>query len=211
MTVLPLLQPAERPTPIVRVSDLRQWTYCPRVPWWTHVCPVGKVESFKMRQGLAKERRQQRLQKRRTLSAFGMKNGKIENNVDLYSPTLGLSGRLDMLLRWGLSRFPIEIKFTQGPARINHRLQLAGYALLLEDSYGVPVPHGYVVRLPDDTVDQIAIDGALRDLAWKTILAVRQTIIREQMPPRNAVVARCIDCEYCHFCGDIDPMTPRRP
>lgn len=213
MHVIPLAQPLAPATPVIRVSDLRQWTYCPRVIWWTHVCPVGKLESFKMRQGLAKERRQQRLQSRRTSRAFGLKHGSIQNNVTLYSSTLGLSGRLDMLLTWGIQRFPIEIKFTRGPARLNHRLQLAGYALLLEEEYGVAVPHGYVVRLPDDTVDKVEIDGPLRDLAWKTVLALRNTIRNEILPERNALPARCVDCEYRRFCGDIDlPTTsPPRP
>jgi CRISPR-associated exonuclease Cas4 len=209
MTVLPLTAPNELPTPVLRVSDLRQWTYCPRVVWWTHVCPVGKVESFKMRQGLLKERRLQRLQKRRTLRAFGLKQGQVESNVTLFSESLGLTGRLDMLIRWGACRYPVEIKFTRGPARLNHRLQLAGYAMLLEERYGVAVPHGYVVRLPDDAVDRVLIDAPLRDLTWKTMAALRRTIQTEQMPPASPLLARCTDCEYLRFCGDI-AVTGRR-
>ena len=204
MTILPLVKPIEESTPVVRVSDLRQWTYCPRVVWWTHVCPVGKVASFKMQQGLTKEERLQRLQRRRTLRAFGLRQGRVETNVSLYSAEAGLTGTLDMLIRSGAARFPVEIKFTQGPARLNHRLQLGGYALLLEASFGVPVPHGYIVRLPDDTVDQVAIDGPLRELTWRTILAVRNTIRRERMPPAAPQLARCADCEYRRFCGDVD-------
>jgi CRISPR-associated exonuclease Cas4 len=205
MTILPLTAPAERPRGVLRVSDLRQWTYCPRVAWWTHVCPVGKVESFKMRQGLLKERRLQRLQKRRTLRSFGFKGsaGSIECNVSLYSPRLQLSGRLDLLLRWGAGVYPVEIKFTRGPAQLNHRLQLAGYALLIEDQFGIPVPHGYVVRLPDDTVDRVSIDGPLRDLTLMTMDALRAMIRDERMPPASPVLARCVDCEYRLFCGDI--------
>lgn len=205
MTTLPLKAPAEHPQHVLRVSDLRQWTYCPRVAWWTHVCPVGKLESFKMRLGLLKERRLQRLQKRRTLRSFGFKGGvgAIECNVNLYSPSLQLSGRLDLMLRWGASRFPVEIKFTEGPARLNHRLQLAGYAMLLEDEFGVPVPHGYVARLPDDTVDRVLIDGPLRELTLKTMDALRIMIRDERMPPANPLLARCVDCEYRLFCGDI--------
>lgn len=204
MTILPLALPSDEPTPVVRVSDLRQWVYCPRVVWWTHVCPVGKYESFKMRLGRLKERRLQRLQRRRTLRAFGLRQGRIDCNVDLFSERLGLSGRLDMLIQWGAGRYPVEIKFTRGPARLNHRLQLAGYAMLLEDAFGVPVPHGYVVRLPDDAVDRIDIDGPLRELAAKTIQALRRTIRQESMPAANPLLARCADCEYRRFCGDVD-------
>jgi CRISPR-associated exonuclease Cas4 len=203
MTTFPQMAPSESATPVLRVSDLRQWAYCPRVTWWTHVCPVGKVESYKMKHGLQKERRLQRLQRRRTLRRFGLAHGQVECNVNLYSEWLGLSGRLDMLIHWRGRRFPVEIKFTAGPARLNHKLQLAGYAFLLEERYGLPVPHGYVVRLPDDTVDKIVIDAPLRELAWRTMHALRQTIRSEQMPPPNPLLARCVDCEYLRFCGDV--------
>ena len=214
MTILPLTAPAEHPHYVLRVSDLRQWTYCPRVAWWTHVCPVGKLESYKMKQGLLKERRLQRLQKRRTFRSFGFKGtaGSIECNVSLFSPRLQLAGRLDLLLHWGANRFPVEIKFTRGPARLNHRLQLAGYAMLLEDEYGITVSHGYVVRLPDDTVDRVLIDGPLRDLALKTMDALRTMMRREEMPPASPLLVRCVDCEYRLFCGDVvlGPGSPGR-
>lgn len=195
------LQPLAHP--VVRISDLRQWVYCPRVVWWTQVCPVGKYVSYKMQQGLLKERRLQRLQKRRTLHAFGLLEGRAECNVELYSPTLGLAGRLDLLIKTGPLRIPVEIKFTRGPAQMNHRVQLAGYALLLENLYGVSVPHGYVMRLPDNTVEKILIDLELRELTSRTILALRATIRDEIMPPANPLMAKCSDCEYRIFCGDV--------
>lgn len=203
MTALPLMSPAELPQPIVRVSDLRQWIYCPRVVWWTQVCPVGKHVSYKMRQGLQKERRLQFLQKRRTLRAFGLTAGHVECNVDLFSSKLGLTGRLDMLIHWKSSPVPVEVKFTQGAARLNHRIQLAGYALLLEDLTGAPVPHGYIVRLPDNTVEKIPIDLSLRELTTRTIEALRRTIGNEFIPPATPILAKCSDCEYRLFCGDI--------
>lgn len=196
----PVTAPAR---PVVRISDLRQWIYCPRVIWWTQVCPVGKYVSYKMRQGLLKERRLQHLQKRRTLQAFGLRDGRTECNVDLYSPSLGLAGRLDLMIRTGEQRIPVEIKFTRGPAQLNHRVQLAGYALLIEDLFGVPVPHGYVMRLPDNTVEKIQIDPALSELTQQTIRAVRKTIRDEAMPPASPILAKCSDCEYRIYCGDV--------
>jgi CRISPR-associated exonuclease Cas4 len=193
---------------MVRVSDLRQWVYCPRVVWWTHVCPVGKVESFKMKLGLTKERRLQRLVKRRTLQVFNLRGAKVETNVTLSSKDLGLSGRLDLLLRHEAAVYPVEVRFTQGPARLNHKLQLAGYAMLLEECYRSPVPHGYIVRLPDDTVEKVAIDASLRRLTLRTLQAVQLTLEHERMPPPASQPARCRDCEYSRFCGDIARTSP---
>ena len=195
---------------IVRISDLRQWTYCPRVIWWTQVCPVGRYVSFKMKKGQEKELRLQRLQKRRTLKSFGMKLGEVQTNVVLTSERLKLTGKLDMMVVQGANRLPAEIKFTQGPARLNHRLQLAGYALLIEEVFGTTVPVGFVIRLPDDEVDTIEIDDSLRELATQTIEAIRSTISMECMPAAVPVLGRCVDCEFRNFCQDIEVIPGRQ-
>lgn len=209
MTILPFPATAERAQPIVRVSDLRQWCYCPRVVWWTHVCPLQKTESLKMRMGLAKERRLQRLQRRRTLRSFGLKEGTVYTNVTLHSARRGLTGKLDLMIHVGCHRYPVEVKFTRGPAQINHRLQLAGYAMLLEDEFGIRVPHGYIVRLPDDTADRVLIDDALREFASKVIDSLRKMLRDECMPPATPIAGRCVDCEYRRFCGDISCLNTR--
>lgn len=195
---------------LVRISDLRQWTYCPRVIWWTQVCPVGRYVSFKMKKGQEKELRLQRLQKRRTLKSFGIKLGEVQTNVVLTSERLSLTGKLDMMVVQGAHRLPAEIKFTQGPARLNHRLQLAGYALLIEEVYGTTVPVGFVIRLPDDEVDTIEIDVSLRELAMQTIEAIRRTILMETMPAAVPVLGRCVDCEFRNFCQDIEVIPGRQ-
>jgi CRISPR-associated exonuclease Cas4 len=187
----------------LRVSDLRQWLYCPRVLWWTYICPLSKLESFKMRQGLRKEHRLQHLQKRRTLRAFALENGHARANVTLSSLSLRMHGRLDLLLEVSQRRYPVEIKYTLGPVRLNHRLQLAGYALLLEEQYGVSVPYGYVIRLPENVVERVEIDRLLRTQVRSTISEIRAALISERMPPPTAVANRCLDCEYRNYCGDV--------
>jgi CRISPR-associated exonuclease Cas4 len=210
MTTLLQLPIAPSVPVMVRISDLRQWTYCPRVIWWTQVCPVGRYVSFKMKKGREKELRLQKLQRRRTLKSFGIKLGEVQSNVVLTSHRLGLTGKLDMLVVQGENRIPAEIKFTQGEARLNHRLQLAGYALLIEEVFGISVPHGFVIRLPDDEVDTIEIASSLRELAIQTIRAIRATISSERMPGANPVLGRCVDCEFVNFCQDID-VEARKP
>ncbi|HUP80519.1 MAG TPA: CRISPR-associated protein Cas4 [Pirellula sp.] len=207
MTSLLQLPLILKPPVLVRVSDLRQWTYCPRVIWWTQVCPVGRYVSFKMKKGQEKELRLQRLQKRRTLKSFGMKLGEVQTNVVLISERLGLTGKLDMMVVQGIQRLPAEIKFTQGHARLNHRLQLAGYAMLIEEVFGTSVPVGFVIRLPDDEVDTIEIDDSLRKLATQTIEAIRSTISRECIPAAVPVLGRCVDCEFRNFCHDIEVVS----
>ncbi|HEY2249554.1 MAG TPA: CRISPR-associated endonuclease Cas2 [Planctomycetaceae bacterium] len=94
-------------------------------------------------------------------------------------------------LDFGLVRF--QYSAFHGRLTRNRREELG---LLLEAQFGVPLPHGYVVRLPDDSVDKVAIDGPLRDLTFKTMQALRNTIRRKLMPAANPVLARCVDCGH---------------
>lgn len=189
--------------PVIRVSDLRQWTYCQRSIWWIYVCPVGKRLSYKMRLGMQKERRLQNLQRRRSLHAFKQQDGNAAPNIDLYAPRLGLSGKLDMLITHNNRRIPVEIKFTTGGPRLDHRIQLAGYCMMLEELYGDAVPFGFLVLLPDQRVERVQIDEALRDLVVSTLQCMRATIITERMPSPNPHPGRCVDCENRLFCGDV--------
>lgn len=202
-TPIPDIQPTITPHPPLRVSDLRQWVYCPRVAWFTLVCPVPKRESYKMQLGRQKEQHLARLLRRRTLRAFGLEAGDMETGVQLYSPQLGLSGKLDVMIRQGRYRYPVEVKFTRGEARLNHRIQLAGYALLLESELGIVVPHGYVLRLPDDKVERIELTERLRETVISLLRAIRDMIYHERTPPASPVTACCVDCEYRNFCGDV--------
>ena len=194
--------PSESSLPVIRVSDLRQWSYCPRVPYFSLVCPVPKMQSYKMRLGQEKEERLARLLKRRTLSTFGLAGGEIERNVELYSARLALSGKLDLLIRRGVERYPVEVKFAQGQPQLHHRVQLCGYAMLLEDQFNVRVSHGFVICLPDELITTVPIDLPLRAAVNSTLRALRTMIMDESCPPAHPFAAACIDCEYRNFCGD---------
>jgi CRISPR-associated exonuclease Cas4 len=123
--------------------------------------------------------------------------------IDAFGTFLGKrSGKLDLLIRRGAERFPVEVKFTSGPPRINHRVQLGGYAMLLEDEFGVPVTRGFIVCLPDDAITPVLIDGPLRDTVTSVVTAIREMIIHERCPPAYPLSACCQDCEYRNFCGD---------
>lgn len=202
MSSLPERVAAEGAGCVVRVSDLRQWTYCPRVVWFSQVCPVPKRESYKMKLGREKEQRLVRLLRRRTLSDFGLAGGTVERNVELFSPELGLTGKLDVLIRRHRDLLPVEVKFTQGAPEQHHRIQLAGYALLLEQRSGQPVSQGFVLCLPDERITPVPIDARLRDSVTRAVKAIREMAKDECFPVPTPDVSCCVDCEYRNFCGD---------
>src|ERR1051326_706220 len=56
----------------------------------------------------------------------------------LFSKSLGLSGKLDLLLETGDACYPVDFKYTTGRPRHNHLVQLAGYSLLVGEKFSKP-------------------------------------------------------------------------
>ena len=93
----------------LRVSDLKQYIYCPRVVYFTYVCPVEKKLTRKMVYGSEAHLELDRLEKRRTFKRYNFKEGERKFHTSLYSPRLGLEGRLDMHIAAGKEIFLLNL------------------------------------------------------------------------------------------------------
>jgi len=187
----------------LRVNDLKQFAYCPRIVFYQYTMPVQRKPTFKMEHGKAVEAIIERLESRRKLREYGLAEGTREFQVWLSSPRLGLSGRLDLMITTARGVFPVDFKDTLDRVHHNHHVQLCAYALLIEDVLAQPVPAGFVYRVPCDDVVVVEITAELREETHRHIQAIRQMIVQERMPPATTVRARCTDCEYRNYCGDI--------
>ena len=187
----------------LRVNDIKQYAYCPRIVFYQYSMPVEKKPTWKMEQGKIEEDQIDKLEKRRKLAAYNLAEGKRQFHVWLTSKRLGLSGKLDLFIETPDNLFPVDFKFTTGGAHKNHLFQLCGYALLLEDRYQKPVDRGFVYLIPDDDVEIFDLTKELKAETVDILDKIRTMIEREQMPPPTPVRSRCTDCEYRNFCGDI--------
>ncbi len=185
------------------VSDVKQYAYCPRIPFYRYALPVERRATFKMEHGKTEHLNLERLESRRKLRRYGLESGERLFNVLLQSSKLGLVGRLDLLIRTSESDYPVEFKHTEGGVAANHRLQLAAYGILVEERFGRTVDRGFVYLLPKDDVEVIEFKPGDREAVLATLAAVRESVISERMPAPTAVRARCVDCEYRNYCGDI--------
>ncbi len=185
------------------VTDLKQFAYCPRIPYYRHVLPVGFKRPYKMERGKDLQRVVEALEKRRGYRRYGLGAGERVFGLSLRSDRLALSGKLDLLIRTPAAAYPVDFKDTDGPLRANLRVQLAAYALLVEDVLGVPVPAGFVYFVPSAEAEEVAIDSRLRERALASLAGLRSMIVTERMPEPTEVRARCADCEYRNYCGDI--------
>lgn len=187
----------------LRVSDLKQYVYCPRVVFYNYVMPVEKVKTFKMDYGKIAEDKIDRLENRRKLKKYGLVAGKREFHKPVYSNNLGLSGKVDLLIKTTEAYYPVDFKYTTSQPHKNHIYQLAGYAIILEDLYNCIVDKGFIYLIPKEVA---VIFDLTNDLKTKTKILlgeIRKMLSLQLIPAPAELKNKCFDCEYRNFCGDI--------
>lgn len=189
--------------PELRVSDLKQYYYCPRVVYYQYVLPVDRHVTYKMEKGKVAQDELEALEARRKLKAYGLEDGKRTFNLWIKSERLGLSGKMDLLIEADSGLYPVDFKYTKGRPFKNHVYQLAGYALLLEEKRGRPVSKAFVYLIPQKDVVVFDMDDALKQGCLSTLEGIRSMIKEERFPDAPPTRTKCVDCEYQNYCRDI--------
>jgi len=193
-----------RPPFILTVSDVRQYLYCPRIVFYRLCQPVKPPSTYKMEEGRLAQDRIEDLESRRSLKAYGMRDGERHFNVMLTSARAGLRGLLDMAIVREDEVIPVEYKNTSRKPPRGYVYQLAAYALLAEERWGLPARRGFVYMIPEKRAVAVSITDVLRSDVERVVMSIRRMVEREEQPGPTDCVARCIDCEYRRFCGDVD-------
>jgi CRISPR-associated exonuclease Cas4 len=185
------------------VSDVRQHVYCPRIPYFRLGLRLPhRFVTYKMAEGILEHRRTEELEHRRGLRAYGLADGERTFDLMLHSERLGLGGRLDMLIRRAREAIPVEFKNSREPLGLNHKYQLAAYALLVEDAFGLPVRRAFVYFIPLKAAREVAILPAMRAYAKRVLGEIRRNVSGELMPEGTRVLGRCRECEFLPYCND---------
>lgn len=188
------------------VSDLRQYEYCERIVYFTHCAGLSRRRptTYKMQEGRLEHERVTELEERRSLKTYGLTEGERHFEVALTSSKLGLNGLLDMVVVSKDEIIPVEYKnsFSSkvGP---NHRIQLAAYALMLEEKWQLPVRRAFVHFIPLRQSCGVKLDVALKAKVPARLDALRQMIRHEALPDATKARERCTDCEFRNFCPDV--------
>jgi len=187
----------------IPVTDLKQWAYCPRVVYYHHVLPGAAQPTWKMREALNAQDLIERLETRRGLREYGWEGANRRFGLWLKSESLGLIGKLDLLLEREGEGAVVDFKLTSGEMGDNHRMQLSGYVVLVEESYGLRVETAFLYRIPDDRVFAFPVTSAWKQRVTEVIKAIQELQCTAWCPEPTTVRARCAECEYVNFCADI--------
>ncbi|MFQ3537078.1 MAG: CRISPR-associated protein Cas4 [Aggregatilineales bacterium] len=187
------------------VTDLKQFTYCRRVFYYETCLPNIRPTTFRMQLGRETHEAEAKRALRRSLEVVGLPDGIRHFDVDLVAPGLGLRGRLDELIVQGEpphALVPIDYKFSKQPGA-SAKIQLAAYAMMLEELTQLRVPFGYLYLIPLRQNVQVKFTQQLRNSVRAALVQMHHIAQTQHMPPPIEGTRQCMLCEFRRFCNDV--------
>ncbi len=192
-----------------RVVDLKQYMYCPRLIFYFYCWPDVRPTTFKMEEGQAAQDTEEARAARRSLRAYGLRRGVIENNVYLESERLGLRGKVDVVIETDdnplgeVELIPVDYKYSTRRTDMHLKLQVLAYGLLLEEVRGKPSRRGFVYAILRRRATEVVFTADLRLRLEQAVKEMEEIVRREWMPPPVKARAKCQVCEFRRFCNDV--------
>ena len=115
---------------IFRVTDLKQYSYCPRILYYHTTLPQVRPLTYKMTAGIQAHHEAAGREKRRSLRTYGLKDGRRFFDVPVVNVGLMLSGEVDMVIETADELIPVDYKQAKRIGK-HYKLQLMGYGRLL--------------------------------------------------------------------------------
>ena len=179
------------PEPVIPISAIEHFVYCPRQCALIHCDGVWSDNAHTVRG----TRAHRRVDSGRHRTERGRR---VLRGIPLWSESLGLSGRADVVEMEGDAIRPVEYK-----SGVRHGvtadLQLCAQALCLEEMLGVAVPSGSVWYAGPRRRVEVGFTDTLRNQVIVAIGAIREQLLTGELPDA-ANDERCSECQLWHHC-----------
>lgn len=193
---------------VFRVSDLRQLTYCERIPWLKYVLVLPDNPTPSMKRGKEAHIDFENLEKRRKFCKYGLTVAKRHFNVWLSNYKIGLRGIVDLVLETKINEklvmLAVELKRTRHPSHLHHvEIQLIAYAMLLEATKNIESPVGFIYLIMQNGVQDVKISENAKGKVKSKIIRLKEIVKMPEPPEIPDNRKKCGGCEYRRFCDDI--------
>ncbi|MBS7612587.1 CRISPR-associated protein Cas4 [Candidatus Bathyarchaeota archaeon] len=181
--------------------DVKHYAYCPRIVYFTHVLHLQERTTEAMLYG--SESHDESVI---APVAARLRASKIIRDLELVSDRLKLRGKLDYLIVTKFNELiPVEVKWTEpiGEAvKRDHRLQLASYALMVEENFGRTVKRAVVYYTRAKKLLSTPLDEDIKNEAKRTLKSIFHMISEEELP-KAVKHKRCINCGFKDYCKPL--------
>jgi CRISPR-associated exonuclease Cas4 len=196
-----------------RVTDLKQWVYCPRVLYYAMCLPKIRPTTYKMKAGIEAGQSEEGREERRSLRLYGLEEGRREFDVALSSSRYGLRGKADLIV-WidpqdcsagnpAPGTFVVVDYKLSNVAGEHFKLQLMAYALMIEELSGLTAKCGYLYFIPKRRTEKVQFTPHLREKLLLTLETMHRMLHIELMPEPTPNRNKCLACEFRRFCNDV--------
>jgi CRISPR-associated exonuclease Cas4 len=177
----------------VMISALQHYAYCPRQFALIHVEQVWDENIYTLRG--------QRVHEKVDIpDDEQLDDVRVERALPLWCHRLGIRGIADAIeFNRDELPYPVEYKSGSKKPRLADDIQLCAQALCLEEMLGCVVPLGAIYHAGSKRRREVNIDAKLRDRTEQTIIATRQLLLTQELPP-PVNDKRCDDCSLIDAC-----------
>lgn len=177
--------------PVIPISAIEHFGYCPRQCALIHCDGIWNDNAHTV----TGNRKHRRVDSGRHRSERGRQ---VLRSIPLWSETLGLTGRADVVEMTDDAVRPVEYKSGR-PHGLAADMQVCAQALCLEEMLGVDVPHGFVWYGGPKRRVRVEFTQDLRDRVLDVIQAIRRQMLEAELPPA-VDDGRCEACQLNAHC-----------
>lgn len=183
-------------TPLVTLSSLHSYAYCPKLAWYMLVAHETRDRNnAHLVEGSM-------LHKRADSAEKSVRRGVTQHRtMTLYSRKYGLSGLADLVEEYKGKIYPVEYKKGTDRKQINDRIQLCAQALCLEEMFQLehPISRGFIFYAAQGRRTEIRLTKTLRKRTFAALDSLR-AMLRSKECPDAAYSPKCHGCSYYKVC-----------
>jgi CRISPR-associated exonuclease Cas4 len=182
----------------ISVTDIKQYIYCPRIVYFDRVLHAKPI--FGSQQGDSKELHEDYVAKElRRKDAIYYSPEFVGAEKIMFttfcSSQYGLQGNVDCIIKTARGEYiPVDYKnmnSDKGRVCMQHKYQLVGYALLIEDNFNTIVKRAFVDYIPEGLILQFEITPTMKVFVKRVLGHIRRIIKDEELPPIRVAKYKC--------------------
>ncbi len=177
----------------IPLSQINTYVFCPRRFYYESV-EGHQVINEHVEEGKIKHTRVDTEMKDRNERGV-----KVSRRQYLASDTLGVSGYLDLIEEKKGVPYPVEYKKAGTGNWLNDQVQLCLQGMLIEESTGTVIPHGYIYYIGSKRRRKVVFDDELRQIS-RDFVSDAESLLQTRKIPEPVHDNRCNGCSVRGIC-----------